>query len=415
LTSDAANETESRPPSVFLSYASEDREAARLIKDQLPAYGIEVWYDESELGGGEAWDQKIRRQIRDCDYFMALVSAQTEARHEGYFRREWRFAVERTLDMADDHTFLLPVVIDDTAEIGARVPDKFLTVQWLRLPGGKPTPALEALCRRIAAGQVTTSQAPRVAQGRARPAALGAPPALRAFPEFPREEPGQRMRFFAHVIGWAGQSGWIFFKRWPRWLRVLAVIWLIVIVLSRGCTGNAPRQHESEKISPATAQKLKAISDKYQGSSNPADVAKLGAQIAREFADANDEATQREPLLAIPFTAAAGDTAGEKLADATFAQIYGRAAVARHGHVGLSQAPLKTHDLPAALERGRDNHATYILFGSVDSQAPGQLTIKIVTVADSAVLWSQSYPAASADPAKIADEVIAKLPAMDDD
>ena len=85
-------------PTVFLSYASEDRPAARRIGEALPAFGLEIWYDESELGGGDAWDQKIRKQIRDCDYFMALVSAQTEARHEGYFRREWRLAVERTLD-----------------------------------------------------------------------------------------------------------------------------------------------------------------------------------------------------------------------------------------------------------------------------------------------------------------------------
>jgi hypothetical protein len=131
-----------RPPvTVFLSYASEDRQVARRIGDALPAYGIEVWYDESELGGGDVWDQKIRKQIRDCDYFMALVSAQTEARHEGYFRREWRLAVERTLDMADDHVFLLPIVIDDTVEAAARVPEKFLTVQWLRVPGGEPRAA----------------------------------------------------------------------------------------------------------------------------------------------------------------------------------------------------------------------------------------------------------------------------------
>src|SRR5580693_616079 len=145
-------ETAAPRPTVFLSYASEDRQIARLIGDTLPGYGLEVWYDESELGGGEAWDQKIRKQIRECDYFMAIVSAQTEARHEGYFRREWRLAVERTLDMADDHLFLLPVVIDDTDQARARVPEKFLAVQWLRLPGGQPTPALEALCRRILSG-----------------------------------------------------------------------------------------------------------------------------------------------------------------------------------------------------------------------------------------------------------------------
>src|ERR1700675_664694 len=141
-------------PSVFLSYASQDREAARLLRDALPGFGLEVWYDESELGGGEAWDQKIRRQIRECDYFMPLVSAQTEARHEGYFRREWRLAVERTLDMADDHPFLLPIAIDDTDQSLARVPEKFLAVQWLKVPGGQPTRALEAMCRKVASGDV---------------------------------------------------------------------------------------------------------------------------------------------------------------------------------------------------------------------------------------------------------------------
>jgi len=103
---------------VFLSYASEDRQAARLLRDALPDYGLDVWYDESDIGGGEAWDQKIRRQIRECDYFMPLVSVQTEARHEGYFRREWRLAVERTLDMADDHPFLLtPASLDENSRV----------------------------------------------------------------------------------------------------------------------------------------------------------------------------------------------------------------------------------------------------------------------------------------------------------
>src|SRR6204780_3596688 len=141
-----------RAPTVFLSYASSDREAARVLRDALPTFGMEVWYDESDLGGGDIWDQKIRKQIRECDYFMPLISANTEARHEGYFRREWRLAVERTLDMADDHLFLLPVVIDATDESRARVPEKFLAVQWLRLPGGQTSPALEALCRRLGSG-----------------------------------------------------------------------------------------------------------------------------------------------------------------------------------------------------------------------------------------------------------------------
>ena len=49
---------------VFLSYASQDTEAARRICEALRAAGVEVWFDQSELRGGDAWDQKIRRQIR---------------------------------------------------------------------------------------------------------------------------------------------------------------------------------------------------------------------------------------------------------------------------------------------------------------------------------------------------------------
>jgi len=121
---------------VFLSYASQDVDAARRICDALRAAGLEVWFDQSELRGGDAWDAAIRRQVRDCTLFMALISANTNARSEGYFRREWNLAVQRMLDMADDRPFLLPVLIDDTPEPAARVPDRFRERQWTRLPQG---------------------------------------------------------------------------------------------------------------------------------------------------------------------------------------------------------------------------------------------------------------------------------------
>src|SRR6185436_3302645 len=143
------------PPSIFISYASADRSAARAPTETLAAAGLEVWLDEEELAGGEAWDAKIRNQIRTCTYFMPVISATTETRREGYFRREWRLAVERTLDLADDVMFLVPVVIDDTRDAGARVPEKFFTVQWLRAPGGAATPALRELAARLAAGDAT--------------------------------------------------------------------------------------------------------------------------------------------------------------------------------------------------------------------------------------------------------------------
>lgn len=59
---------------VFLSSASQDAEAARKICEALRAAGIEVWFDQSELAGGDDWDKEIRAQIDSCALFVALVA-----------------------------------------------------------------------------------------------------------------------------------------------------------------------------------------------------------------------------------------------------------------------------------------------------------------------------------------------------
>jgi len=41
---------------VFLSYASQDAEAARRICDALRAAGVEVWFDQNELVGNLTTD-----------------------------------------------------------------------------------------------------------------------------------------------------------------------------------------------------------------------------------------------------------------------------------------------------------------------------------------------------------------------
>jgi tetratricopeptide (TPR) repeat protein len=125
---------------VFLSYARQDAEAALRICEALRRNGIEVWFDQSELRGGDAWDQSIRRQIKNCALFVAVISAHTQTRLEGYFRLEWKLAEDRSHLMARGKPFILPVVVDGTLEDEAQVPDAFLSVQWTRLPAGA-TPA----------------------------------------------------------------------------------------------------------------------------------------------------------------------------------------------------------------------------------------------------------------------------------
>jgi TolB-like protein/Flp pilus assembly protein TadD len=134
---------------VFISYASQDAEEAQRICAALRSAGIEVWFDQSELRGGDVWDQKIRREIHECALFIPIVSQQTQERLEGYFRREWKLAIDRTHDMAEQMPFLVPVVIDGTRDQEAFVPDAFRAVQWTRLPGGETPPIFVERIKRL--------------------------------------------------------------------------------------------------------------------------------------------------------------------------------------------------------------------------------------------------------------------------
>jgi TolB-like protein/Flp pilus assembly protein TadD len=172
---------------VFMSYASEDAAAADRICQALRAAGIEVWFDRSELRGGDAWDAAIRRQIKSCALFVPIISVNTHARAEGYFRLEWKLAVDRSHLMAPDKPFLLPAAIDATPQSDERIPDRFRELQWTRLPGGETPPAFVERVKRLlssapappGSAAAPAATAPRIATATARAsAARGALTAL---------------------------------------------------------------------------------------------------------------------------------------------------------------------------------------------------------------------------------------------
>ena len=158
---------------VFLSYASQDAQAALRICESLRAAGIEVWFDQSELRGGDAWDLKIRQQIRDCALFIPIISAHTTSRPEGYFRLEWRLADQRTHLRGRSKPFIVPVCIDGTSEADADVPESFLAAQWIRLPEGRADDAFGARIRQLMEGGngsvAASNPAPRTKCGRCLP------------------------------------------------------------------------------------------------------------------------------------------------------------------------------------------------------------------------------------------------------
>jgi TolB-like protein len=222
---------------IFLSYAREDADAARRIADALRAFGLEVWFDQSELRGGDSWDAKIKTQIRTCALFLPIISAHTQKRMEGYFRREWKFGVERTHDMASGTAFVVPVAIDDTSESNALVPEEFMRFQWTRLPHGIPTSNFIEQVKRLAANPRQPAAPTRLAQG--------APAAA------------------APAAGAAASTG----KRYPDWVVGLVVAVLVggVIVFvtlrkpSPPVPGSVPTQSAAKPVVPAAGANAKSI------------------------------------------------------------------------------------------------------------------------------------------------------------
>jgi tetratricopeptide (TPR) repeat protein len=241
---------------VFLSYASQDAETAKRIADAVRAAGVEVWFDQSELVGGDAWDAKIRGQISSCALFVPVISTNTQARREGYFRLEWKLAAQRTHMIADGTPFLFPVVIDDTRDIEALVPAEFKAVQWTKLFRGETAEKFGERVKTLLGGAKTLGEALR--PDAAEELVREAPPTVKHSP------------------------------RWPLPVIAGTVIALLAVVLSRPWEKFAP---SSGSVNPAAslseAQQLVA----------KAWVLLNKPEMAREELDAADDLCKRAAAL----------------------------------------------------------------------------------------------------------------------
>jgi TolB-like protein/Tfp pilus assembly protein PilF len=223
---------------VFLSYASQDAEPAQKICDALRAAGIEVWFDKSELRGGDTWDQSIRRQIKNCALLIPVVSHHTHERAEGYFRLEWKLAVDRSHLIMANKAFLVPVVIDGTGDDDENVPDKFREVQWTRLPDGETPPAFVERIQRLLSGEAAP------ALERARP--LGAATGSRQPP--PRRQ-ATRLIYAAITAAILLGLGYLGFERLKEPKPDTASAASIAVLPLANESGEASQQYFSDGIS----------------------------------------------------------------------------------------------------------------------------------------------------------------------
>jgi hypothetical protein len=138
LVSDAV-EAEMPRGAVLISYASQDRAAAERLRTGLEQV-TDVWLDRDDLVAGDDYDLKIRRSISKCSLFVPILSRGAAGRLEGYFRGEWRQALNRKNQMADELPFIVPVIVDDLPMNSEGVPATFWASHATPLPEGETTP-----------------------------------------------------------------------------------------------------------------------------------------------------------------------------------------------------------------------------------------------------------------------------------
>ncbi|MEP6749560.1 MAG: toll/interleukin-1 receptor domain-containing protein [Bacteroidota bacterium] len=108
---------------VFMSYSRDDRPLAERLKNELEKNGVNVFFDDDTLNTGDRFNQVIKNYIRDCDYFMALISENAIADKDRYvYIKEWRSAI--VLDGFKDQSYIRPFIIDDTRPVDARIPEE---------------------------------------------------------------------------------------------------------------------------------------------------------------------------------------------------------------------------------------------------------------------------------------------------
>lgn len=107
-------------PSVFISYARLDHEAAERLYDDLKKIGVKTWIDSKSILPGQTWEFEIEKAMRESDFIIMLFS-QKGVEKTGYFQKEQRMAIRLLDEVPPDRTRLIPCRLDNAGILHSRL------------------------------------------------------------------------------------------------------------------------------------------------------------------------------------------------------------------------------------------------------------------------------------------------------
>jgi hypothetical protein len=143
-------------PKIFLCHAREDKSRVQEIYLQMRSAGLSPWmdkppppYDLDGIHAGEDWDSRIRKEIRECAYFVAFLSPNSVSK-QGYVQREFRLALSMAAEMPTGQVFVIPVLLEPCEPPEITVDTVSLSkLQWIELERGDASVLIRVLERDI--------------------------------------------------------------------------------------------------------------------------------------------------------------------------------------------------------------------------------------------------------------------------
>ena len=112
---------------VFLCHASADKPKVRDLYRYLRRRGIQPWFDEINLIGGQDWQLEIPKALATSDAILICLTKNSVDK-EGYIQKEIKFALDKALEMPEGRIFLIPVKFEE-----CDLPYSLSRFQWVDL------------------------------------------------------------------------------------------------------------------------------------------------------------------------------------------------------------------------------------------------------------------------------------------
>jgi len=148
---------------LFLSYTHRDEVEVETLYQKLSSFGFKPWIDIVDILPGENWEWSIKKAIRQSDFFIVCLSANSVNRR-GFLQKEILEAINICEEMLPDDIFIIPVRFHK-----CEVPERLQKYQWVDLFEEKGWDLLikaihEGTIRRQIKADITLSDQPEASQ-----------------------------------------------------------------------------------------------------------------------------------------------------------------------------------------------------------------------------------------------------------